>query len=163
MYSLPPNAPVNLYEAFAYIGAVQAPSLDDLRLMLVLEAAGKAMYDSLAESAPNAESAQYLRESGLDELKHAERLAEILGLLTGAPCAVPAPEENPYLAEWEKPRLSMELIERLASAEANGGALYEGWAQVCSNAEAAALLRMSGREETAHAQRLHSIAQCLKS
>ena len=41
MYAPPPDAPTNLYEAFAYIGTVRQPSIDDLKLMLLLGAAGK--------------------------------------------------------------------------------------------------------------------------
>lgn len=84
MRPLPANAPANLYEAFTYIGTVQKPSVDDLKLMILLEAAGKDMYDALAESAPDPESRQLLLESGRDEYLHAERLTEVVTLLTAS-------------------------------------------------------------------------------
>lgn len=162
MYVLPPNAPANLYEAFAFIGSVRNPTLDDIKLMMLLEAAGKTMYDALAEDAPNEEARRLLLESGCDEYLHAERMAQIVGLLTDEPCSVPAPAENPYLVDWQKPRLTVELLEKLAAAEDNGGALYECWAQSCANAEAAGLMRLCGREEATHSERMRKIIGCLK-
>ena len=161
MHALPPNAPENLYEAFDYIGSVRQPTVDDFRLMILLEAAGKDMYDALAESAPDPETRQLLIESGRDEYLHAERMAEVVTLLTGEPIAAPSRAENPYLAGWQKPELSVRLIENLINAEARGEAMYEGWAATCPNPDAARLLRMNGREETSHAERLRLVAERL--
>lgn len=161
MYELPPNAPANLYEAFAYIGSVRNATVDDLKLMLVLEAAGKAMYDDLAADATDPEIRSLLIECGQEEYLHAERLAQILSLLTNEPCSVPNSEENPYLVAWQKPSLSVALVENLAAAEAGGEALYDGWAQSCPHLEAARLLRLNGCEETAHAERLHVVSKRL--
>ena len=161
MFTLPPNAPSNLYEAFAYIGTVRQPTIDDLKLMLLLEAAGKVMYDDLAADAADPDARKWLLESAQDEYLHAQRLAKVLALLTGEPHSVPDSEENPYLVGWEKPRLSAALVENLANAEAGGEALYEGWARSCPNPEAAKLLRQNGREESAHAERLRLISQRL--
>lgn len=163
MYALPPNAPTNLYEAFAYIGSVRQPTLDDLKLMLLLEAAGKVMYDDLAADAVDSDVRQWLIESGEDEYLHAQRLAKVLTLLTNERHSVPGSEENPYLVGWEKPRLSAALVENLANAEAGGEELYEGWARSCPNPDAAKLLRENGREETDHSERMRLISQRLAS
>jgi len=162
MYALPPNAPTDLYEAFAYIGSVRQPTIDDLKLMLLLEAAGKVMYDDLAADAIDAEVGNLLTECGHEEYRHAERLAQVLSLLTNEPHSVPSSEDNPYLVAWQKPRLSADLVKNLAAAEAGGEALYEGWAQSCPHPEAARLLRLNGCEETAHAERLHLVSQRLR-
>jgi rubrerythrin len=161
MYALPPNAPTNLYEAFAYIGSVRQPTMDDLKLMLLLEAAGKVMYDDLAADAADPDVRQWLLESGQDEYLHAQRLAQVLTLLTNEPHSVPDSEENPYLVGWENPKLSADLVENLANAEAGGEALYEGWARSCPNPDAAKLLRQNGQEETAHAERMRLISKRL--
>jgi len=63
MYALPHNAPANLYEAFAYIGSVRHATIDDLKLMLLLEAAGKEMYDDLAADAADPEIRSLLTEA----------------------------------------------------------------------------------------------------
>lgn len=150
-----------MYEAFSYIGSVTNPSLDDLKLMVILEAAGKAMYDDLAsgDSDPNVQA--MLLASGRDELTHAERVSAAIGKLTGTSYPVPAPEENPYLAGWVKPQLTAELAINLARTEFDGEALYEKWAKHCPNAEAAELFRLNGSEETNHGLRLEKIAELL--
>lgn len=159
MYQLPPNAPADLYQAFAYIGSVRHPTLDDLKLMLVLEAAGKAMYDDLATDAADPDVSRLLIECGNEEYLHAERLAKVLTLLTNEPHSVPASQDNPYMVGWKKAILSADLVNNLAAAEAGGEALYVGWAASSPHPEAAALLRENGREETAHATRLQLISQ----
>jgi rubrerythrin len=161
MHALPPNAPTNLYEAFAYIGSVRQPTIDDLKLMLLLEAAGKAMYQDLAADAADPDTGSLLIECGDEEYLHAQRLAQVLTLLTNEPHSVPASEENPYLVAWQKAALSAGLVDNLAAAEAGGEALYEGWAASCPNPDAAGLLRQNGYEETAHAERLRLIGQRL--
>jgi rubrerythrin len=163
MHTLPSNAPANLYEAFTYIGSVVSPSLDDLRLMVILEAAGKAMYDDLASGNLERDVQSMLKASGRDELKHAVRVSEAIGKLTGTKYPVPVQEENPYLSGWAKPQLTAELVDDLAKEEFAGEALYEGWAAHCANPAAAELFRLNGREETSHGHRLQKVAKLLVS
>jgi hypothetical protein len=129
--------------------------------MLLLEAAGKVMDDDLAAAAADPDVCQWIFESGQDEYLHAQRLAQVLALLTNEPHSVPDAEQNPYLVGWEKPKLSAALVESLANAKAGGEALYEGWARACPHPNAAKLLRQNGREETAHAKRMHLISKRL--
>lgn len=161
MHTLPPNAPANLYEAFPYIGSVTNPSIEDLKLMVILEAAGKVMYDDLAATDVHLNVQAILTASGLDELKHAERLSVAIGKLTGDCYPVPQREENPSLTDWVKPQLTPELLKNLAQAEFGGEALYEAWAQHCPRSEAATLFRLNGGEETQHGLRLEVIAMLL--
>ncbi|HVJ06669.1 MAG TPA: ferritin family protein [Candidatus Saccharimonadales bacterium] len=160
MHTLPANAPQNLYEAFAYIGSVTKPTIDDLKLMVILEAAGKAMYDELAAGA-NPRVQALLIDSGNDELTHACRLSEAIGKLTGTNYSVPEATENPYLTGWVKPDLTADLLNSLAQAEFGGEALYEHWAENCENSEARQLFRQNGREETSHGHRLKEVSGLL--
>lgn len=161
MHTFPPNAPKNLYEAFAYIGSVTRPTIDDLKLMVILEAAGKVMYDDLAAGATDSRVRELLIDSGSDELAHARRVSRAIGKLTGTDYPVPSPEENPYLAAWEKPDLTAELMNSLAETEFGGEALYERWAENCENAEAVQLFRQNGCEETNHGHRLKEVSELL--
>jgi rubrerythrin len=163
MHPIPAGRPTNMYEAFAYIGSVEEPTLDDFRLMVLLEAAGKSMYDDLADDVESPELKAMLRECGHEEWLHAERMSRAVEILSGVPYPVPAEGENPYLVGWVKPRLTRELTDSLAKAEAGGEAMYGGWAAQCGNAEVAALFRQSGREETDHARRLERISAQLAS
>jgi rubrerythrin len=161
MHKFPANAPKDLYEAFAYIGSVTRPTIDDLKLMVILEAAGKVMYDEFAAGAVDPKIRALLSDSGRDELAHAWRVSRAIGKLTGTDYSVPAPEENPYLAGWVKPDLTLELMNSLAETEFEGEALYERWAESCENAEASQLFRQNGREEASHGHRLKEVSELL--
>lgn len=158
MHKIPKGAPTNLYEAFSYIASVSQPKIDDLKLLVILEAAGKAMYDALAESVEDREVRALLQESGQDELLHAKRVSQAIVKLTGEAYPIPGTTENPYLVDWVKPVLTRDMIEGLVGAELGGEALYASWAANCPNAEAARLFEQNGSEEANHAQRLRVIA-----
>ncbi len=162
MHSLPENAPATLGEAFAIINAATHPTLDVLRLMVLAEAAGKTLYEGMAETVPNEAVRTLLRHNGREELAHAHRVSRAIGVLTGTDYPVPAPEENPYLATpMNPPVVTPEMLNGLAQTEFNGDALYEGWARNTDNADVAALLRLNGSEETEHGQRLQQAAALL--
>ncbi len=161
MHVTPESAPKTLYDAFSYIGTVTLPTLDDLKLMVILEAAGQAMYDDLAAGSSDPEIETLLSASGCDELEHARRVSRAIGLLTGTDYPVPARDENPYLVDWVKPDLTETLLHNLAEAEFGGEEMYGLWAASCKNAEVADLFRQSGREETLHGDRLEKIAELL--
>ena len=82
--------------------------------------------------------------------------------MTGSDYPVPAPEANPYLANPvpAKP-VTVEMLNGLAAAEFGGEALYEKWATTIGNAEAAALFRLNGAEESQHGARLQQAAALL--
>lgn len=161
MYAIPEGCPSNMYEAFAYIGTVAQPTIDDLKLMVLLEAAGKTMYDDLADDVEAADLKEMLVDSGREEYLHAERVSRAIEILTGTSYPVPAAGQNPYMVGWVKPRLTRELADSLAMAEAGGEQLYGSWASHCANDEISALFEQSGREETYHARRLEKIAALL--
>lgn len=159
MYALPPGAPSNLADAFDHLASVRVPTVTDLTVMMLVEAAGKQMYDDLADGCADAGVRRLLQDSGRDEMVHAHRMAEVLQLLTRVPYLVPENSDNPYLAGRGKPDLSIPLLDHLIEAEANGQTLYETWAANCPNQEAAMLMRTSGREEMSHSLRLRQIRE----
>jgi rubrerythrin len=158
MHEVPAGVPTTIFEAFDYIASVKAPTLDDLRLMVVLEAAGKGLYDDLARGVENGTLADSLRENGRQELAHAHRVSRAIGKITGQDYPVPSPDENPYLSPPPPaPKVTRAMLAGLAEAEFGGEALYESWAASLDNEEAAALLRQNGREETDHGGRLRAV------
>lgn len=160
MYSIPAGAPADMYEAFGYIGTVRKPTVTDLQLMVLLEAAGKVMYDAMADSAADASIKSLLAASANDELRHAERVSEVLSHM-GIDYPVPAPGDNPYLADLPMPTLTLDLVKHLAKAEFGGEDMYGGWANHCPIPAAAALFRQNGVEETRHGERLEQIAKMM--
>lgn len=161
MHSIPEGAPGQMHEAFSYIGGISSPTADDLRLMVLLEAAGETMYGAMADCLPDPEAAALLRASGRDERRHAQRVSEALGLL-GIEYRVPAAAENPYLKDWRSPVVTIDLLDRLAMSEYGGEAMYEQWASQCPDPAAASLLRQNGAEETVHGDRLKKVVERMR-
>ncbi len=163
MHEIPAGAPATLNEAFKHIAALDNPSVEDLKVMVLLEAAGLQLYQDMAAGADRDDIHAILLHNGREELAHAHRVAKAIGKITGVDYPVPAPEENPYLAgaPMEPRPITAEVLQALAQSEFNGEGLYERWASNCPNAEAAALFRLNGREESEHGARLQEAAALL--
>lgn len=162
MQSLPQGAPATLGEAFVIINGCTAPSILELQLMVLAEAASKELYGALAEDAPSDDVRDLLLANGREELAHAHRVSRAIGHLTGTDYPVPAPEENPYLVEPLPRRpVTAKMLAGLAQAEFSGDDLYAKWAESCANADAAALLRQNGREEVEHGNRMQRAAELI--
>jgi rubrerythrin len=163
MHELPAGAPSTMTEAFQHIAVLDNPSVGDLKVMVMLEAAGLRLYQDLAAGTDRKDVHALLLHNGREELAHAHRVAKAIGKLTGTDYPVPEPEENPYLAgpQPQTKPVTVEVLQTLAQAEFNGKNLYERWAANCGNAEAAALFRLNGREEAEHGARLQQAAELL--
>jgi hypothetical protein len=159
---LPEGAPQTLGEAFAHINSVTAPTLDDLKVMVLLEAAGLELYRSIAVGAKDQGVADLLEHNGREELAHSHRVAKAIKAISGEAFPPPADADNPYLGGpmLEVP-LTAEGLRGLAQAEVAGEQLYESWAANCGNAEAAGLFRLNGGEERDHGDRLIQAAALL--
>jgi hypothetical protein len=142
MSQLPASAPRNAGEAFAHINAVVSPTIDDLKLMVFLEASGLSAYDELARSAPNDEVRGLLEANGREEMAHAHRVAKVIKILTGEDFPPPRAEDNRYVGPVGRP-LDRDLLNYLVTAEA------------------AELLRQNGKEELRHGERAKQAAQLL--
>jgi len=162
MQPLPQGAPATLNEAFAYITALKTPTVDDMKVMVLVEAASKNLYEALADGVEDAQAKALLLSNGREELGHAHRVARAIGKITGSDYPVPSPEENPYLeAPLPKYEVNEAMLASLAAVEFNGEDLYDAWANHCGNADAAALFRLNGREEIGHGERLQQASALL--
>lgn len=148
----PAYMPESAGEAFKHINAVTKPTIDDLKLMVYLEASGKVGYGELADTAPNEAVKNLLAANGREEVAHAHRVATVIKILTGEEFKVPADADNPY-AKKSGRAVDKATLEYLVNAEFFGDSLYQTWADNCPNAEAADLLRQNGKEETKHGKR----------
>ena len=160
MPQLPLDAPATTSEALARINAGTHPTIDDLKLMVFLEASGLAAYNELARSAPNDEVRGLLEANGREELAHAHRVAKVIKILTGEDFPPPSAEDNRYVGPIGRP-LDRDLLNYLVAAEDNGETLYRTWAENIGNAEAAELLRQNGKEELRHGERAKQAADLL--
>lgn len=160
---LEPGLPPTIRDAFAHINQVTAPTLADLKCMVLVEAASETLYRRTAEGTDNAAVIALLHHNAAEEMKHARRVAEALRLM-GEDFPAPAAEDNPYLAGGSFPLspVTPEALRKLAVGEFGGEALYEGWAANFADPAVADLLRANGREETDHGNRLMEAAALLE-
>ena len=162
MHELPHGAPATLGEAFGLINATTHPDLTVLKVMVLVEAAGKRLYEDMADQVADPAIKALLCHNGREELAHAHRVAKAIGALTGSDYPVPGPEANPYLASPAPAKpVTVEMLAGIAAAEFGGEALYATWADNIGNAEAAALFRLNGAEESQHGERLQLAAALL--
>ena len=150
--NLPKFMPKSSGEAFKHINAVTAPTIDDLKLMVYLEASGEVGYGDLADSAPNSAVAKLLNANGREEVAHAHRVAKAIRVIYGEVFVVPTVADNPY-AKKSGRRVDRAILEGLVKAENFGKTLYDTWADNTENPEAAALFRQNGIEEAKHGAR----------
>jgi rubrerythrin len=158
---LPDHLPQTVDGAAAHIYAVTRPSVDDLTVMLYLEAAGEGFYAAFAEVAPNDEARAVFKKNGQEELGHAHRVSRALNLLYGVDLPVPSPTDNPYYDRPKDVVLSKAMIEGIAESELAGDKLYDLWATNLGHEEAGRLLRLNGREEKGHGERMLRAAATL--
>ena len=161
---LPQGAPTTLSAAFAHINALTSPTVDDLKVMVLVEAAGLGLYENLASGTDNADVAALLMHNGREELAHAHRVAKAILAISGETFGPPQPADNPYLAQ-ALPAIPVtpESLKGLARGEFGGEALYERWATHIGNAEAAHQFRQNGKEEADHGNRLLAAASLLEA
>ena len=153
MVELSPGMPKTAAEASTYIFSVTKPTLDDLKVMVMLEAAGQGFYEALCEVAPNAEIRALLAKNGQEEMGHAHRVVRVIRQLHGVDFAIPGPDENPYYGKPAGLVVSKEMLDGITQGEIGGEALYEGWAIALGDDEVARQLRRNGKEERGHGER----------
>jgi rubrerythrin len=161
--TLPAGAPATLGDAFAHIGAVSAPSLLDMKVMVLVEAAAMTLYYKTAEGAEDPAVKALLERNGREEMLHAQRVALAIKAMTGEDFPPPLAADNPYLQEGAFPfaAITREALTKLSVGEFDGEALYEKWAASIGHAEAAERFRHNGKEETDHGNRLLEAAALL--
>ncbi len=163
MTPIPEGAPQTLGEAFAHINALTTPSVNDLKVMVLIEAAGQTLYEISAEGADHQGVKGLLIENGHEEMKHAGRVSAAIKLLSGEDFPPPSAAENPYLTgHIPHATLTAEGLKKTAEAEFAGDRLYTTWADSLDNEEAAALLRLNAQEESDHGNRLLQAAALLE-
>src|SRR5579862_1519472 len=95
---IPTGAPATLSEAFAHIATLDKPGIDELKVMVLLEAAGQELYRSMATGTDHAGVVAILEHNGREELAHGHRVAKAIRALSGEDYLPPAAADNPYLA-----------------------------------------------------------------
>lgn len=157
MTELPEGYPADAFPALDVLKTRPTLSIDDLKVLAMIETYGEVFYQVLSRAVPDQASKDLLLRNGAEERGHAHRLLKAIALKGGS-FELPPNEENPFnpFALDALPANS-ELLAMLQQAEIDGDLQYQKWADAESNAEVAQLLRLNGREETRHYERVAEV------
>jgi rubrerythrin len=153
--------PASANEAIAMLASRDRLSIDDLKVMAMIEQSGEAFYMSMARVAGNSEARALLERNAHEELGHAHRLQTAVRLLGGT-FSLPKVDENPYALPSFFDDLDLNFLAELIKGEEDGDMNYQRWADNEPNADVAHLLRLNGKEETMHGQRVAKVISLLQ-
>lgn len=153
---------LNFYTANATLAGVATLDAPAMEMIWRIEQAGEVFYSLLAEKVDDPEAAELLRRNGREELAHARRIAKALSIRLGREWA-PGPEISEPLPVPMPPRIDAAVFAQVVQGELNGDAGYQAWADNESDPEVAKLLRLNGREETIHAERVRQVIAILEA
>jgi rubrerythrin len=163
MSAVPAGYPDNQIEAFALLATRQTLSIDDLKILALLETAGEAFYLAAAAAVDNNEAKALLTRNGQEERGHAHRVLKAITLLGGTPYTLPDDEQNPYIQPMQLDGMvSAELLGMIQKGEQDGDLQYQAWAAAENNAEVAKIYRQNGSEETRHSERVAQVVSLLQ-
>ncbi len=157
MVTLPKDCPQDPIAALTYLKSRPSLSVEDLKILAMIETWGEVYYQVLARGLGDEESKKLLLRNGAEERGHAARLLKAINLKGGA-WELPSNAENPFNPEGlGDVSAEPELLSMLQQAEVDGDRQYQIWADAESNAEVAQLLRLNGREEIRHFERVEEV------
>jgi len=151
---------MDFFTASQALAQVETLDVEAMELLVRLENSGGAFYDALAERIGNDEAAELLRRNGREEAGHARRVLRALALKAG-PGYVPSPQVDEPLAVSLPDTIDAAILPHIVAGEIDGDAGYQAWADREADPEVARLLRLNGREETMHAERLQQVMAIL--
>jgi len=155
------TAPTDFYSAVEALNAAPVLDVDTMRLLFKVENTGEDFYNALADRIGDARAADLLRRNGREERGHAERVRRAIGVKLGRPWE-PSAED---LARFVVPlpdTVSAELLPMIVKAEQDGDVGYQQWADRETDSEVQRLLRLNGREETVHGERVSQVIGILR-
>jgi hypothetical protein len=147
--------------AAASLNELEVLDLDALRLMFRVERAGEEFYEKLAAGVAHDEAAALLRANGREERKHAERIGRMITIKQGRDFEPTTEDLAPMVVQVPDP-LPLAMLPFIVAGEVAGDAGYQRWAANEPDPEVERLLRLNGREETIHSERVSAVLQLLE-
>jgi hypothetical protein len=151
------NEDLDFFSASAKLAACTELDVPAMELLYRLEISGDDFYQSLADRIGNDDAGDLLRKNGKEELGHARRVRRAISLKLGTDYEPNAEVQTPFSIPLPE-HVSLKLFPAIVQAEIDGDAGYQHWADIEPDPEVARLLRLNGREETVHGER---VAQAL--
>jgi rubrerythrin len=146
--------------AFA-LAAIEQLDVDAMRLLFRVERSGEDFYNLVADRIGDERAAALLRRNAREERGHSERVRRALAIKLGGTFE-PSAED---LAHYPIPlpeTIPLELLPQIVQAEIDGDAGYHRWADRETDPEVQRLLRLNGREETVHGERVTEVIAILR-
>jgi rubrerythrin len=146
--------------ASAALAGLEQLDVPALELLYQLECSGEDFYNLLAERVDDERAAELFRRNGREELGHARRVARAIALKQGR-AFEPTPEQQERFAISLPDTLDPAMLPFIVQGEQAGDAGYQVWADHEPDPEVARLLRLNGREETLHGERVSQVMAIL--
>jgi rubrerythrin len=143
----------DFFSASVRLAELEQLDVPALELLFKLECSGEDFYNALADRIGDERAAALLRRNGREELGHARRVRRAIEIKVG-PGYEPSPEVMERFAIPLPDTISADLLPVIVQAEIDGDAGYQRWADHESDPDVANLLRLNGREETRHGERV---------
>ena len=150
---------ISASQTLAGLEQLDVPALE---LLYKLECSGEDFYNVLAERIGNDEAAELLRRNGREEMGHARRVGRAIAIKQGHDFEPSVDLQERYSIEL--PRVvDAAMLPGIVQGEQAGDAGYQKWADAEPDPEVARLLRLNGREETLHGERVTQVMAILGS
>ena len=124
-----------------------------LELLYKLECSGEDFYNLLADRIGDDRAAELFRRNGREEFGHARRISRAIALKLGHDYEPPAAVQERFPITLPE-RIDAAMLPAIVQGEIAGDAGYQKWADNEPDKAVARLLRLNGREETRHGERV---------
>ena len=152
----------DFFSAVTALTTLDTLDVDGMRLLFRVERTGELFYDAIAERIGDPECAALLRRNAREELGHAERIRRALGVKLGRPFE-PGPDDLALYPVPLPPEIPPMILQQIVAGEIAGDTGYQRWADREADPEIQRLLRLNGREETVHGERVTQVIQRLEA
>ena len=146
-------------QALAGLEQLDVPALE---LLYKLECSGEDFYNLLADRIGNDKAAELLRRNGREEMGHARRVGRAIAIKLGRDFEPSAELQERYTVELPT-TIDARILPGIVQGEQAGDAGYQKWADAEPDPEVARLLRLNGREETLHGERVTQVMAILEA
>jgi rubrerythrin len=156
------TAPRDFFSAVTALTRIEQLDVEGMRLLFRVECSGEDFYNGIADRIGDARAAELLRKNGREERGHAERVRRAIGVKLGRPFE-PSAEDLARYPIALPDAIPADMLALIVQGELDGDAGYQRWADREPDPDVQRLLRLNGREETVHGQRVTEVIALLKA
>jgi rubrerythrin len=151
----------DFFSAVTALGALETLDVEGMRLLYRVERTGEDFYNMIADRIGDPRAADLLRKNAREERGHAERVRRALGVKLGKPYEPTAEDDARYPVPLPD-TIPVAIFPQIVQGEIDGDAGYQRWADREADPEVQRLLRLNGREETVHGERVAQVIAILE-